>query len=39
MKGWPVEYLWAMAAMVGILAIRRWEATSRWRGSLMSVLS
>jgi hypothetical protein len=23
-EGWPTEYLYAMAAMVGILAIRRW---------------
>jgi hypothetical protein len=26
-----------MAAMVGILAIMRWHAISRWAGSLMSV--
>jgi hypothetical protein len=34
-----MEYLYAIAAIVGILAIIRSEATIRWYGSEMSVLS
>ncbi|MFZ4068988.1 MAG: CoA transferase [Caulobacterales bacterium] len=37
--GWPMEYLYAIAAIVGTLAIRRWLAIIRWTGSSMSVLS
>ena len=33
MNGWPTEYLYAIAAMVGILAISRWLAMRRWAGA------
>ena len=36
MNGWPIEYLYAIATMVGILAIRRIAEISRCCGSLMS---
>src|ERR1700732_4263730 len=38
MKGWPSEYLYAIAARVGILPIRRNDATMRWFGSEISVV-
>jgi hypothetical protein len=39
MNGWPIEYLNAIAAIVGILAISRCDAIIRCSGSVMSVLS
>jgi hypothetical protein len=39
MKGWPSEYLYAIAARVGILPMRRNDATMRWWGSEISVES
>jgi hypothetical protein len=39
MNGWPIEYLYAIAASVGIFATIRIEATMRWYGSEMSVES
>src|SRR6202012_791364 len=38
-NGWPTEYLYAMAAIVGIFAISRYDAILRWAGSWMSVES
>ena len=39
MKGWPREYLYAYAPIVGIFAMSRCAAVMRCRGSLISVLS
>ena len=39
MNGWPIVYLNAMAASVGIFAIIRIDATMRCVGSEMSVES
>ena len=39
MKGWPMVYLNAIAARVGIFAIMRIDAIMRCWGSLMSVKS
>jgi hypothetical protein len=36
-EGCPTEYLYAIAAIVGILAISRWLAIIRCVGSVMSV--
>jgi hypothetical protein len=39
MKGWPIEYLYAIAASVGSLAIMRIDAMLRWTGSEILVES
>jgi hypothetical protein len=36
MNGWPIEYLYAIAASVGSLAIMRIAEMFRWTGSDMS---